>query len=362
MSAGVVAVIAVGAVAANALQPSDPSPFPAPAASSTPDVQEAREGEVVEEIPVHFQAEIFAFRALAATGLMDPFGARSYNWTYEEDTSETDDGWRVGFAASDCEPKGNTFTCTGLSGEDPDNGNALTDTWVTVGLEDDQWHVVGVEGNMLDEEKERVIGYALPQRQEPSHWDFAATGVWQGRPNTNSMMPIWVGPFPTSAPGSVCEVQFVDAEGAPVGEPSSFYQEPPNREFERGGWIRGGGMSKPGGPVADVEVGCRQFTGPGWEPEVEVDKTTDGRDIVGLSAELVWRGQQGFTTGAVCRATLLDEDQELAFEGSGRVEPLWRPSDLKDYPYRATVFIDFGGKRFFGVENYYVDRFDCESR
>ncbi len=118
----------------------------------------------------------------------------------------------------------------------------------------------------------------------------------------------------------------------------------------------------PVGEVVDVEVACRQYTGRGWELASEPEKTTVGRDIVGISAELVWRGEEGFTTAAVCSATLLDEDQEVVFEGSGRVEPLWRDSELKDYPYRATVFIDFGGKRFFGVDNYYVDEFDCVSR
>ncbi len=25
---------------------------------------------------------------------------------------------------------------------------------------------------MLDDERERVVGYTLPQREEPSHWEF----------------------------------------------------------------------------------------------------------------------------------------------------------------------------------------------
>lgn len=364
MSAGVVAVLAVGGVGIQALEgDSEPIQPPVAAPRSTPDVQEPLPGEVVEEIPDRFQAEIFANRALAATGLIDPHGARSYNWTTEAETTETDDGWRVGFAASDCEPKGNVFTCTGLSGEDPNDGNALTDTWVTVRLEEGRWYVVTVEGNMLEEEKDRVLGYSLPQRAEPSHWDMTATGMWNGRAETSAIMPMWVGPFPTTAPGSICEMQFVNEAGVPVGQPSSFYQEAPAQEFRRGGGIRGGGVgSEPPSDASDLHVTCRQYTGRGWELASEVEKVTVGRDVVGLSAELAWHGEEGFTTAAVCQATLLDEDQEVAFEGSGRVEPLWRSNELKDYPYRATVYVDFGGKRFFGVENYYVDRFECVSR
>jgi hypothetical protein len=59
----------------------------------------------VERMSGQEQAEVFAFRALAATGLMNPFGKRSYNFTYEDDTTRTDKGWRIGFAASDCQPR-----------------------------------------------------------------------------------------------------------------------------------------------------------------------------------------------------------------------------------------------------------------
>ena len=117
--------------------------------------------EIVEEMTEQERAEVFAFRALADTGLMNPFGKRSYNFTSADDTTQADDGWRIGFAASDCEPRGGTFTCRGLSGEDPELGNALTDTFVTVALGDGRGRVVGVEGNMLDDEQERVIGYTL---------------------------------------------------------------------------------------------------------------------------------------------------------------------------------------------------------
>ena len=96
----------------------------------------------------------------------------------------------------------------------------------------------------------------------------------------------------------------------------------------------------------------------GWELASQPDAVTEGRDIIGISAELVWRGDEGVSTGTRCSAALLDEDQEVAFEGSVVIEPPG-PSDSDGPPYRTEVHIPFGGERFFGVENYYVDGFEC---
>lgn len=358
MSAGALVVFAAGAVSVNALQvEKDAGAPPMAGARSTPDVQEPLAREVVEDIPESFQAEIFAIRALDAVGLMTLDG-RGFLLNPEEDPVDTPDGWRVAFSATECDPS----TCRPLSGErDPESGNAVSDTFLYVALEDGRWEVLGTEGNMTREDHEALLGFSLPHVREPSHWE--AHGVVAGGLDEGfsvQMLPVWVGPVPTTAPGSVCSIQPLDSEGDPVGSAAPFFQEAPKHKLERAGAVHGRGLSAPKSAV-DARVACRQHTGPGWEVS-EVDKTTEGRDIVGLSAELVWRGEQGFTTAAVCHGTLLDEDQELAFEGSGRVEPLWRPSELKDYPYRATVYLDFGGKRFFGVENYYVDEFECVSR
>lgn len=193
----------------------------------------------MEAVDEQTQAEIFAFRALAETGLRHPFSPRTYNFTYEDDTTAVGRGWRIGFAASDCEPKDGTFTCTGLSGEDPELGNALTDTYVTVELDDGRWTVTGADGNMPRGDRDRVVGYTLPQETGPSHWEFPATGAWsRGRGVVAEMIALWVGPYPTEAPGSVCETRLLDAAGNPVGEPQRFYQEPPDRPFERAGWVR----------------------------------------------------------------------------------------------------------------------------
>lgn len=320
--------------------------------------QRGPQGELFESVSQQTQAEIFAFRALAAIELMDPYGKRSYNWTYDEDTTRTDAGWQVGFAASDCEPRDKSQTCTGLSGEDPELGNAITDTFVTVALDERVWTVVDVEGNMLAEERERVIGYSLPQEQEPSHWDFAAVGMWEGEFGL-AMTPIWVGPYPTQAPGSVCEVQWVDASGDPLGKPSSFYQEPPRRPFERGGWVRGGGGEKPKGDAADAAVTCEQYTGEGWEVASQPQVVGTPGEVTGVTAELVWHGDEGFTTGAVCTASLQDADGETVWDGSGSVTPLWRPGDMKRYPYRTDVFVSTRGE---SVDAERIGDFECESR
>ena len=299
--------------------------------------QRGTRSPVYEEMTEQERAEVFAFRALANTGLMHPYGERSYNWTYEEDTSEVDGAWRVGFAASDCAPRGSTFTCTGLSGDDPELGNAITDTFVIVKLEEGLWRVIDVEGNMLSEEEERVVGYELPDEKEPSHWDFASVGVWD-KPKAFSMTPIWVGPYPTDAPGSVCEVTGVDASGNPVGDSGIVYITPPDRPFERGGWVRGGGVEF-SSEVVDAVVECEQFRGPGWEIEGQPVLVGTPGQARGVSIRLKWTGDKRFTTGTYCRATLVNESGEVVWEKEHKGSELW-PLRPKRYPYRTAVFLN----------------------
>ena len=319
----------------------DPSAQPRESISQ----QAPREGEVVEEMTEQQRAEVFAFRALAKTGLMDPFGKRSFNWTYEDDTVHTPQGsWRIGFAASDCEPRGGLFTCRGLSGEDPETGNALADTFVVVELSEGAWGVIGVEGNILGAERDRVVGYQLPDRVEPSHWEVPAVSPRKGPDEGLSvtMLPLWVGPYPTNAPGSVCTLELSDGEGKALGGGAVFYYEPPQREFERAGWVhtRGAGSEQ---RAENVQVDCRQYTGPGWEVESSPEILGGPGMVSGVIAELVWRGGEGFTAAAVCRATLVDEAGQVVWEGSSKVLPLWRPNELRDYPYRTDVHVTARG-------------------
>jgi hypothetical protein len=324
----------------------------------------AVEGEaLVEPMTEQERAEVFAFRAVAANGLMDPFGSRSYLFTYADDTTRIDGGWRVGFAASDCEPTttgdGYAFTCQGLSGEDPQSGNALTDTFVTVALQSGRWVVVDVEGNMPAEDRDRLIGFGLPQVDEPSHWEFPAVGLWPGEEGTVAidMVALWAGPYPTSASGSVCDVHAVDADGRILSTPRRFYEMPPDRPFERAGWVHATGVEQPADATRFV-VECRQYTGPGWD--VASDPVIVGApgEVVAVSAELVWRGEEGFTSGARCTATIVDETGEMVWRGSTDLMPLWRPGELNQYPYRATVHIL---TREGPVDGHGIGDFSCDS-
>jgi hypothetical protein len=40
----------------------------------------------------------------------------------------------------------------------------------------------------------------------------------------------------------------------------------------------------------------------------------------------------------------LDESGKTVWEGTERLEPLWRPGELRDYPYESSVFIHTRGE------------------
>ncbi len=202
---------------------------------------------------------------------MDPFGGHSFLWTYREDTTQVEEGWRIGFASADCGPKRPDgeliLTCTAHSGEEPGSGNALTDTYVTVSLDGTVWTVDDVDGEIRSDEEERVVGYEQPHREEPSHWEFPAVGVLEVSDDTLiHMIALWVGPYPTSAPTTVCEMKTFNSQGEKVGSWEPFPVDPPQREFERrGGWLRGTSGEK-GMDIESVSVDCRQS---GRYPEKE---------------------------------------------------------------------------------------------
>lgn len=351
-SGGMVVLITAGAVAVNALQES-PKWLRQPISPATSGVQEPQPGEVVEDIPEQYEAEVFAIRAVDAAGLMTLDG-RGFLFHTHDETEETQDGWRVPFSAIECDPS----TCRGLSGEDPETGNALTDTWIVVRIQDGRWVVADAEGNIDATARDRLIGYSLPRVREPSHWEAHAVGV-RGLDEGFSvqMLPVWVGPFPTEALGSVCSIQPLDESGEPVGKETVFYQEAPSREFDRAGSLHGRGAEAP--PLAEnATVECRQYTGRVWELSGEPQLITADDAVVGMGADLIWRGREGFTTGVRCEGTLVDAEGNVVFEGSGRAEPLWRPGELKNYPYETNVVITTGAEP---VDAEAVGDFTCES-
>ncbi len=310
--------------------------------------------EVVEEMTEGEKAEVFAFRALTATGLMEPFGKRNFILTRGR-SSRTDAGWRIEVAVSDCQPRGGTMTCRGLSGEDG-VGNPRTDTVITVALDNGRWTVIDLEGNVLDEERGRIVGYTLRQREEPSHWEFPAVGV---SPDAQfvEMWALWVGPYPTTAPGSVCRLQGVNDDQEVVGETRLFYVEAPQRSIDADGWVRGTDLESTSG-LRDAVVDCHQYTGRGWEVASEPEVVRNDGVIAGVAAKLVWRGAEGFTASAVCLATLVDEAGEVVWEGSAKIEPFWRPSELRDYPYRWDVLVPYRGEQ---KDAEVVGDFSCKS-
>jgi hypothetical protein len=332
VSAGVVALSIFAGAAFFAIQALSPAAPDRVRPSNEPVAVQPTERE---------QAEIFAFRAVASAGLMEPFSSRSFSFTYADDTSRTEDGWRVGFSAMDCAPRetsdGFSYTCRGLSGEDG-NANPATDTYVTVALVEDVWRVIAVEGNVLPEERERVVGYTLEARDEPPHWEFPAAAVWRDRDPMVEAFALWVGPFPTTSMGSVCVARALDSQGSDLGVVNRFYQEPPTRPFERGGWMFGFGIVQPPSGFVDVVIECSEYTGDGWHP-VSTELIRDGERVFGVRVTLEWRGDQGFTSPAECHVEVLADDGSIAWTGTGRIEMAWPPPDPGDYPYHDTFTI-----------------------
>ena len=329
----------------------NPSPIgPQPGPTSTPEID--RQGNVVGGMSEQFRAEIFAHRAVARNGLMGPYLPRSYNWT-EEEPSQTQDGWKVGFAVSDCVPKGGAFTCKGLSGEDPQTGNALANAFLTVEVSNDEWEVVQVEGNVRPEERERLLGYSLKDREEAPHWEFSAVGVWNSE--YAEAMPLWVGPFPTDAPGSACRTTYFDENGTQVGV-SRFYQAPPQRYHERGGWIHGGLGDPPEEDFVSADVRCEQHRAGEWEPEGSPSIVGEPGDVHGVAQKLQWHGEERITAAASCRANLVDEEGQVVWEGKTLVRALSGP-EMDDYPYETVAAMTTGGP----VDAQAVGAFECET-
>lgn len=298
--------------------------------------------ETAEIVPEAQEAEIFAFRAVAASGLMQPFASRSYAFTYFDDTSKTEDGWRVGFASMSCQPKTASISCEPLGDTNPASGNAYADTFVIVERSADRWTVIGVEGSMLPEESGRLIGYSRERVVEPPHWEFPAVDVWDmGDERMIQSFALWVGPYPTTASGSPCEVQMFDAKDEMVGDPIVRYIEAPNRPFERGGWVWG--TSAPD-QVARATIKCDEHTdSAGWRIVDEPEMLGNPGEVVGVTARLLWEGGHRYTTGAVCHASLLDDTGKIVWEGSGPVRPL-TSDELADQSYETQAVITTKGE------------------
>lgn len=209
---------------------------------------------VVELIPEQQQAEIFAFRAAAATGLMDPFAERVFVFTYTDDTTRTGDAWKVGFTVSNCAPKDGGFACRHPDGTSS-SATGEANAFLIVQLADETWSVTGAEGNVLDSERTAVTGYALSREAEASRWEFPSVDVYPSEKFSMVMaFALWVGPYPTQAPPSRCGIVAVDDAGEVVFR-DAWVDEAPNRPFSRAGWVRS--MSVDGSAV-EATIDCVQ--------------------------------------------------------------------------------------------------------
>jgi hypothetical protein len=113
---------------------------------------------------------------------------------------------------------------------------------------------------VLDPERDRVIGYTSAQREEPSHWEFPAVSTWPtGHGVSFEAMALWVGPYPSSAPGSVCELRTKNAPLETLRDSRRFNVGRPNREFERAGWSRWIDEIRVGDNT-EITVHCHQRT------------------------------------------------------------------------------------------------------
>ena len=125
-------------------------------------------------------------------------------------------------------------------------------------------------------------------------------------------------PLSDERPGSVCTLEPRDGEGKALGDGAVFYYEPPQREFERAGLVHTRGAGS-GQGAENLQVECRQYAGLGWEVASGPQIVGGPGMVSGITVELVWRGEEGFTAAALCRATLVDEVGEVVWEGSSKV-------------------------------------------
>lgn len=225
-------------------------------------------GPIVEEMSEKDEAEIFAFRAVARSGLMSPYGDPSYVFTYADDTTSSSDGaWRVGFVRSDCAPEeGNPdprFACTTDVERESLASDELpqADVFIVVRSDGESWTVLDAEGNVTEEDRSQLRGFTLPHTPEPSQWDFSAVDIFTlGDRALIDSFPLWVGAIPSEAAGSMCALTVFDDENK-VTFSREFIEAPPPADGGRGGGLRGL-ENRPASETATATVECEQLVEP----------------------------------------------------------------------------------------------------
>ncbi|HVF53753.1 MAG TPA: hypothetical protein VNC78_09140 [Actinomycetota bacterium] len=306
---------------------------------ATPDRVEPTPGVRGVETPLPDQAAVFAIRAVAAAGLLDPLG---YLYTFTSIT-ETPEAWRVGFGGGRCgvweEPEGRVETCKPLSGRDQ-LGNPKEDSWLTVSLTDGGWRVDAVEGRFVDSSHETLRGFSLPQVDEDPHWEYPVVradadgdgGVAEPGGVTIRAASLWVGPIPYDGPGSVCRLIGVDAEGNIVHRDHPRYEAAARQEWQRRGGLMAAGLPADLG-IRSARMDCEVYSGRGWQPRrVELAGTESASQQVIVRAELVWEEEGILFAQTRCTAAVSDADGNLMGDDDQSIREFWPPSQLKKGP------------------------------
>lgn len=289
--------------------------------------------------PESDQAAVFAIRALASAGLMDPLGLL---YTFTRVTADDGD-WLVAFGGGRCgvyeEAEGRVETCKPLTGEDR-LGNAKEDSWLRVAASQGSWNVVSVDGNFPEKARGELLAFSLPDVVEDPHWEYptvtvdepsAERGGADGEGLQVRGVKAWVGPIPYGGPGTRCQLIGLDANGEVVFTDFSHYEPAAREEWERRGSILSTGM--PGGlEIVGARMDCAPYEGRGWTAtNVELDARSASTQVI-VKTEIEWKDEPLLFAASRCTARVFDESGGLLGDTSLQTGHFWPPSSLEKEP------------------------------
>lgn len=195
------------------------------------------------ELPMDSRAAVFAVRAVAAAGLLDPLG----DFYALKETIERADSWVVKFRPSICYQTAKVETCR-------ENGPGS----VEVTVAGDRLVVRSVRVPMDAGQRHELLSYSEPLVEEVYDWEFPYIRVdpqeegWGVRTS-----PLWTGPMPPPIPdyGSICRLIAFDAKGKVV------YRDERRHPMEvRGERFRAAGVLVTGTPPTTQPVASAIFS------------------------------------------------------------------------------------------------------